>query len=158
MTGGGGNASGGKTSSGGSAQGGVTSAGGINTGGVSQMPPARVCSGQPIDCIPLCQGGICDCYCEHSRECFQAPVDAGACGNCFNDFQCAENQRCYGAACGMSADAPKPGDCRQAPPEHLCWGDEDCGNGQVCMGASVCECGSACLVADTPGNCIDTMR
>jgi hypothetical protein len=61
-------AGGGATSSaspmgGNSARGGTAGAmGGSGNGGASGSTSA-VCSGQPSNCFPLCQGDVCDCYC-----------------------------------------------------------------------------------------------
>lgn len=57
-TGGGGSAGvGGAAGSG--AMGGSTSAGGASASGGT----GGVCSGRPSSCFPLCEGGLCDCYC-----------------------------------------------------------------------------------------------
>jgi hypothetical protein len=109
--------------------------------------------GFPIDCIPLCQGGLCDCFCEHASECTAKPEGDATCNNCYFDYHCPDGERCYAAACGMQVDTPAPGTCRTPPGGDGCWGKEDCGISKTCEGAQTCPCGSACLVADTPGTC-----
>jgi hypothetical protein len=103
-------------------------------------------------------------------------------GQCWRDDQCGAGQACSGArACGCAADcsySDEPGVCVptgincclsdkdcvspsyclagicKSPPSAGCWTQRDCKNGGFCQSANVCPCGTACLVADNPGNCV----
>jgi hypothetical protein len=70
-TGGDGATSGGGTSGGASGAGGTAASGGTAGAGGNQEAAGAggggaddVCSGYPADCFPLCEGGLCECYCE----------------------------------------------------------------------------------------------
>jgi hypothetical protein len=70
-----------------------------------------------------------------------APTPGPLC--CKTDYDCGDFawQPCVNGVCKM----PQGGG--------LCWVDAECPAGQKCLGASVCPCGAACAVMDTPGKC-----
>ena len=78
-------------------------------------------------------------------------------GCCYLDEDCSDGGECVGATCGtFGVGVPAvaiPGVCKQrfAAGSTQCWQDTDCPH--RCTGAQVCNCGQACLVADTPGTC-----
>jgi hypothetical protein len=73
------------------------------------------------------------------------PAGAGGTGFncCTDDLSCGEAiyQNCVNGVC-------------KEPEAGKCWDDDECEIGQSCMGASVCPCGAACNVADSPGVCM----
>ena len=76
-------------------------------------------------------------------------------GCCLKDDDCTGNQGaqiCVTAACKSSSVA---GVCKpQIPSDSTqCWSDADCFGTERCMGAQVCPCGAACLLADQIGHC-----
>ena len=66
---------------------------------------------------------------------------------CYEDGDCAglrcTSDRCEEGAAGVCVGAPPPGQC---------WVDADC-PGSTCEGESICPCGAACLLPDSPGCC-----
>lgn len=45
------------------------------------------------------------------------------------------------------------GVCKEPPPPGLCWSDQDCGVGSVCLGGFVCPCAADCAGPDQMGKC-----
>jgi len=77
-------------------------------------------------------------------------------GCCLKDDDCPVGnqgvQICVTTACqaGSVAGVCKP----QIPSDSTqCWSDADCYGTERCVGASVCPCGAACLLADQIGHC-----
>jgi hypothetical protein len=109
-------------------------------------------------------GTSCDAQCAGVAVAHQgACVDAGpvtcvrAQGCCGADSDCTALQECAGPACS-GAGAKATGVCKTRPTSASgsCWTNADCTSGAgsgTCAGASVCPCGSACLVADMTGTC-----
>jgi hypothetical protein len=78
-------------------------------------------------------------------------------GCCLKDDDCASAQGaqiCVTAGCTTSS--VKAGVCKpQIPSDSTqCWSDADCFGTERCVGAQVCPCGAACLVADEVGHCV----
>jgi len=77
-------------------------------------------------------------------------------GCCLKDDDCPIGnqgvQSCVTTACQSSSVA---GVCKpQIPSDSAqCWSDADCHGTERCMGAQVCPCGAACLLADQIGHC-----
>lgn len=100
----------------------------------SDCAGGQVCDGAFIcpctaDCMPSAQLGVC-----------KPPAPICTC----QGLACAAGLTCLGAqqVC-VSPSVLKVGQC---------WSDSDCGNGS-CSGASICPCGVACALADSPGTC-----
>jgi hypothetical protein len=62
----------GDPSPGGGGLGGAAAGGQSSSSGGSGVGPQDVCAGYPPECVPICQAGICDCYCP--------PATGGAAG------------------------------------------------------------------------------
>jgi hypothetical protein len=83
---------------------------------------------------------------------------AGGCtaqaGCCAVDHDCSSGQECVGGTT-CSAGAAASGVCASKPSQAgRCWRDDDCsGSAGRCVGAQICPCQAACLVADSPGTC-----
>ncbi len=153
----GGEAGGGDAGSGGN--GGASGTGGTasgGTGGVDCMcvkgayVPVCGTDGTTYDaacgteCVPVeiaCQGQ-CPCADGCSAQSIVAPDGCV----CFQDSDCADGERCYGADCVT----PAPGTCR-AVPSTGCFGDADCPSGQLCTGGAPAPCGTT--IADRVGSC-----
>ena len=77
-------------------------------------------------------------------------------GCCLKDDDCPIGnqgvQICVTAACKTNSVA---GVCKpQIPSDSTqCWSDADCFGTERCVGAQVCPCGAACLLADQLGHC-----
>jgi hypothetical protein len=76
--------------------------------------------------------------------------DTGACTlpttcGCVHDADCHAGDECVTTRTG--------GVCKPPPARPMCWRDEDCDAGQTCAGATVCQCGASCIIADRPGTC-----
>ncbi len=57
----------GTTNGGNTSIGGGSSAGGANVGGsTSSNTGSGVCAFRPSSCYPMCEGGVCDCYCPNT--------------------------------------------------------------------------------------------
>jgi hypothetical protein len=78
-------------------------------------------------------------------------------GCCLKDDDCPIGnegvQICVTTACQASSVA---GVCKpQIPSDSTqCWSDADCYGTERCVGAQVCPCGAACLLADQIGHCL----
>ncbi len=89
----------------------------------------------------ICAGAfVCPCTADcasrdYSGKCVPAGLDC-----CRTDADCA------GAHCiaGVCKESTLPG----------CWDQRDCTLPAACAGATVCPCGTNCLVADSPGTCV----
>jgi hypothetical protein len=74
---------------------------------------------------------------------------------CFDDADCKHGSRCLASTCGNQGNAPEEGVCERATLlRGECWDDADCGRGRLCNGASLCPCGAACSLGDSPGQCV----
>jgi len=112
-------------------------------------------------CAPPATSETCwvDADCSADQLC--SGVFACACGgNCSNansSGTCVpRNLDCCGSFndCPAESECVK-GECKTTPPTNTsCWTDRDCSAGGQCFGASVCACGTSCLVADSPGMCV----
>jgi hypothetical protein len=94
----------------------------------------QICSGASIcPCDADCKGVV-----SVTGKC--VPADQGCCAT---DQDCDEEATCVAGVCKSN-----PGD--------LCWNDRDCNTSvaEVCAGASVCPCGTSCLLEDAPGECV----
>lgn len=69
---------------------------------------------------------------------------------CYGDFMCPEGLHCVG---GMPGGMP--GTCVPPAPEGHCWEDEECGEGEACLEAKLCECTAGCMDPNGPisGEC-----
>lgn len=64
----------------------------------------------------------------------------GASCGCATEGECGAGKNCAQGVCKETVAG-------------RCWDDDDCGAGATCQGASICPCGAACVVEDTPGSC-----
>lgn len=130
------------------------------------------CCTKDTDCAP-------GSHCLSGGKC----VPAGTAGSCWVDADCPSSELCSGVfacACGTNCpnadasgtcvpkgmgccagnDCPAESTCVKGvckviyPTNTSCWTDHDCSPGGQCFGASVCACGTSCLVADSPGMCV----
>ncbi len=93
-----------------------------------------------------CNGGVCSgaCVCPCGSIC----ACGGQMGWCTSTVPacCTSSAACGpGAVCANNV-------CKKSEPPY-CWADEECPNGQKCVGATVCPCGALCAIADNPGKC-----
>jgi len=89
----------------------------------------------------LCSGVVvcpCTADCE-GRDVPGTCVPDGQ-GCCRTDLDCADGEACIAGIC-------------KAPATPGCWSDRDCGSG-TCDGENICSCGTACVIADSPGICL----
>jgi hypothetical protein len=122
------------------------------------------CKPTPTTC-PLSFNPVCGCnHVTYQNDCQRKVagvglLNVGHCNEacpltprsndcCFNDGDCA-SRLCAGELC----DPGKEGRCVNQPGPGSCWFDYDCGDAGVCHGATMCPCGSSCVVADSPGTC-----
>jgi len=70
---------------------------------------------------------------------------------CFADWMCPEGLHCVG---GMPGGMP--GTCVYHAPDGHCWEDDECDQGQKCLGVELCECSAGCLDPEGPtaGTCV----
>ncbi len=127
--------------------------------------------------MPACCDGDEECA---SNICVNTICKTEAAGGCWRDADCTDSDICSGVsvcACNeicSSRDYPgtcvpnDQGCCRddsdcdmgeqclagmcKEPAMTGCWSDRDCGEG-TCEGESICACGMACALPDTPGIC-----
>jgi hypothetical protein len=107
---------------GGSSAAGNGSAGGASAGATAASGGAGgVCAGRPASCVPLCEGGLCDCYCPGTgggaaatggRSGSGGATSGGAGGVCGSNCQV---QSSTGAMCGtmpvtLICNGPFPND------------------------------------------------
>ncbi|MEZ4226077.1 MAG: hypothetical protein R3B13_34340 [Polyangiaceae bacterium] len=110
-------------------------------GNCEPVPPSGQCWSD-LDCNGGTCGGACICPCGVICAC------GGQMGWCTSTVPAC----CTGhAACGSGAVCAN-NVCKKSEPPY-CWHDVECPAGQKCLGASVCPCGAACAVADSPGKC-----
>ena len=72
-------------------------------------------------------------------------------GCCASDVDCLPTEECVEpTTCAVGQMTG--GVCKPKPTFNVCWRNADCGF-KLCIGAQVCRCGAACLVADKAGDC-----
>lgn len=89
----------------------------------------------------------CDALCFAEDEPGVCDVIPSSC--CIKNDDCEQGHDCHGVQVTMDF-----GVCKPHPQPGKCWEDVDCGEEEVCQGASFCPCGLDCMVADMPGDCI----
>jgi hypothetical protein len=92
------------------------------------------CTGAP-DAIVV---GACQCACDENAQ-YTCQLAAGCCNVDFD--------------CGDLAYVPCVNNVCKPTVAGGCWSDAECGDGESCVGATVCPCGARCDGPDAPGTC-----
>jgi hypothetical protein len=97
------------------------------------------CSGDELCSAPF----VCPCNADCSNADYPGTCVPEGKDCCRDDMGCGASEQCVA---GMCEPDPSPG----------CWTDRDCGGG-TCLNPTVCTCGTACVIADSPGVCVFDM-